>query len=234
MTMNSTSTTGGTAALIPFTGYHSLAGDGVGKGAFVAISTTETYDSGKMTATAVSLAISLDGKTAKNYTDLAVLGSRGDAVDVSVRDTGAEVMQVHFERAVGGGVTGRCTGKMTASVGGVSAFEGTSYFNQLPLELFKGRYLGMDGKTLIMEINAGAGGTTIRYADPAGGAIQDYPKFTYVPDMYVLSLNPVGGATAPVSIMLGTGGQLGLVAGITTASGMVYAVSVPPAMPTGA
>lgn len=231
--MASTTDSGGTAALIPFTGYHSLASDGVGEGAFVAISTTETYDSGKMTATAVSLAISLDGKTARNYTDLAVLGGGGNAVDVSVRDNGAEAMQVHFERAVGGGVTGRCTGKLTAAAEGVTAFEGTSYFNQVPLELFKGRYLGMDGKTL-MEIATGAGGTTIRYADPAGGEIQDYPKFTYVPDMYVLSLNPVGGGTAPVSIMLGTGGQLGLVAGISTASGMVYAVSVPPSMPTTA
>lgn len=230
--MASTTDAGGTAALIPFTGYHSLAGDGVGEGAFVAISTTETYASGKMTATAVSLAISLDGKTAKNYTDLALLGGGDDAVDVSVRENGAEVMQVHFKRAVGGGVTGRCTGKMTATAGGVSSFEGTSYFNQAPLELFKGRYLSLDGKTLIMEIGAADGGTTIRYADPAGGAIQDYPKFTYVPDMYVLSLNPVGGGTAPVSIMLGTGGQLGLVAGITTASGVAYAFSVPPAMPT--
>ena len=230
--MNSTTKAGDTAALIPFTGYHSLAGNGVGEGAFVAISTTETYDHGTIAATAVSLAISLDGKTAKNYNDLAVVSGSGDHIDVSVRDSGAEVMQVHFERSVGGGVTGRCTGKMTAAAGGVSAFQGTSYFNQAPLELFKGRYLSIDGKTLIMEISAGESGTTIRYAEPAGGDIKNYPKFTYVPDMYVLSLDAVDPGAAPVSIMLGTGGQLGLVAGITTATGVAYAFSVPPAMPT--
>lgn len=217
--------------LIPFTGYHSLSGDGVGDGAFVAISTTESYDGGKMSASVISLAISVDGKSAKNFTDLAVVGASGDEVDVSVRDQGAEAMTIHFERAVGGGITGRCSGRMTGP-GQSVAFEGLSYFNQVPLELFKGRYLGLDGKALIMDIAAGSGGTTIRYANPAGGPIQDYPKFTYVPDMYVLSLVPVGGDTAPVSIMLGTGGQLGLVAGITTSRGMVYAVSAPPVIPT--
>lgn len=218
--------TNGDQRIVPHTGYYSLSGQGVGEEAFLAISTTQSYSGGKLAVLKLSMAVSLDGKSSRNYTDLEVVGSEGDTLDVSVRDNGSEALRVSFERVVGGGMTGRCAG-----TAGGTAFAGVSMFNQAPLEVFAGNYFGIDGQRQIMTIEVGANGTTIRYADPAGsGPMLDYPTFSYVPDMYVLSLDAVGSGPA-ASIMLGTGGALGLVAGINTPGGIFYAVSVPPAMP---
>lgn len=213
--------------LVGFTGYHQLTGEGIGNGAFLAISTTQNYANGKVTDLKVTLAASLDGQTAHNYSDITLTSASGDSLDIVVRDNGAEAMTVHFDRIVGNGLTGTCSGR---SADGTS-FTGTSAFNSAPLELFAGRYLGMDGKSVVLEISADDAGTRIGYSD-APGELTNHPTFGYVPDMYVLSLNPAGEEKLPVSIMLGTGGALGLVAGITMPTGVTYAVTLPPTMPT--
>lgn len=215
--------------LIPHVGYYNLAGEGFGDGAFLALGVIEFYGSGTLQNIIMSVAMSEDGKRSSVFDNLELTKSSDNRSSVTAKAASGETIAIDFERIASDGKVGSCTGKAVTG-GKETVFTGTSAFNQAPLQIFTGDYYRAEDKSRpVMTIHEQAGAITVTYDFAKDGNLSEIAMFTYVPDMFVLSF--AAPTSGNVTVMLGTSGPAGLVAGITGPDGKLFYAGCASAQP---
>jgi hypothetical protein len=202
--------------LVPFTGYYSM---NVAPGAFLSIDTIEERSiSPIQKTTAISINVSMDGKSATTY--LFGDGATFDGVTLTIPGK----LTLKFTREYNDGYLVSFSG----TIGGVKV-NGETYFNQVPLSAFIGDYYDVRTSKIALSIRSDSEILFDYSIFSTPGQLQQVNSYKYVPAMFVLTFSGRSSSEpASFTLMLGTASQRGLACSIQGGGTPIFAFSILP------
>jgi hypothetical protein len=202
--------------LAAFTGYYAM---NVAPGAFLSIDTTEQRSTSPiLPTTAISINVSMDGKSATTYS----FGDGATFDGVKLNIPGKLTLDFTREYRNGHLVT------FSGAIGGVDV-KGETYYNPVPLSAFIGDYYDVQTSKLALSIKSEAEVLFDYSIFSSPGEPQLVTSYHYVPAMFVLTFSGKSSSQpASFTLMLGTASKNGLACSIQGGGTPRFAVSILP------